>query len=125
MQLRTQDESPMWPSFGGSFDRYFDAAKYPVYPQMTGITEQNALNGQAANLQYRGQTGVWNNNWVPSYHYRGSVSYVTGTHSIKVGFQDAVGYILNANYSALTTPMAFRSKTTITPATPVDANGFF
>ena len=49
---------------------------------------------------------------MPSYHYRGSVSYVTGTHSFKVGFQDAVGYILNAVYTPLVQPMAFRSKTT-------------
>ena len=36
---------------------------------------------------------MFNNNWVPSYHYRGAVSYVTGAHSVKVGFNEAVGYI--------------------------------
>ena len=39
-----------------------------------------------------------NTNWVPRYHFRGAVSYVTGAHSFKVGFNEAVGYIQSDNY---------------------------
>jgi hypothetical protein len=124
MDLRPEGQSPMWPSFGGSFDRYFPAAAYPTYKSMAGVLEQNAVNGQVAGLAYRDYSGqpatgstitLLNNNWVPSYHYRGSVSYVTGTHSVKVGFNEAIGYIQQTNY--MNVPDAFRAKTT------PDANG--
>jgi len=110
MHLRPEAESPEWPSFGGSFDRYFPISAYQTYPQMIGVVEQNAVNGQVANLNYRGETIAWNNNWVPSYHYRGSLSYVTGTHSIKVGFNEAVGYIQSTNYMSTNVPEVFRFK---------------
>ena len=42
-----------------SFDRYFPLSAYPIYPLATGNVEQNAVNGQAANLNYRGLTGTW------------------------------------------------------------------
>ena len=111
----------MWPSFGGSFDRYFPASAFAIYPQMIGNVEQNAVNGQQANLNYRGETSTWNNNWVPSYHYRGSVSYVTGTHSVKVGFNEAVGYIQGSTYFFNNQPMVFRSKSPINSAGQITA----
>ena len=125
MDLTPADQRPQWPSFGGGFDTFFPLSAYALYPLATGNVEQNAVNGQAANLTYRGPAQTFNNNWVPSYHYRGSVSYVTGSHAYKVGFQDAVGYIQSAVYTPLVQPMVFRSKTTITAATPLDANGFY
>jgi len=93
-------------SQGGSFDG--TAAQLSLYPTLVGITEQNALPGfSQANLNYHGPAAngangsQFNNNWVPSYHYRAAVSYVTGTHSYKFGFQDAVGYLLNNSYDFL------------------------
>ena len=45
---------------------------------------------------------------------------MTGSHSIKVGFNEAVGYIQATNYFFNNQPMAFRSKTT-----QPDPNVFF
>ena len=130
MDLRPEAQSPMWPSFGGSFDHYFPAAAYPTYQSLIGVMEQAPVNGQQANLAYRAYSGQsvsaagastftpLNNNWVPSYHYRGSVSYVTGTHSVKVGFNEAVGYIYGTNY--MQEPLALRANSA---KAPVDANG--
>jgi hypothetical protein len=36
----------------------------------------------------------WNNNW----HYRAALSYITGPHQIKVGFNNAWGHFENLNY---------------------------
>ena len=36
----------------------------------------------------------WNNNW----HYRAALSYITGSHQIKVGFNNAWGHFENLNY---------------------------
>ena len=36
----------------------------------------------------------WNNNW----HYRAALSYITGAHQIKVGFNNAWGHFENLNY---------------------------
>jgi hypothetical protein len=60
---------------------------------------------------------------VPSYHFRGAVSYVTGAHSFKVGFNEAIGYIESNNYiptvkaNGTPYPVRYRFKS------PVDANG--
>ena len=56
-------------------------------PGMISVTDQG---GAIANLQYRG-TPTYNNNWVPNFFYRTAVQYVTGAHSVKVGFNDVPG----------------------------------
>ena len=83
---RRRRSSPQWPSFGGSLRPLLPVVGLPDLP--AGDGQRRAERGQRPG----GEPGVpradrrrVNNNWVPSYHYRGSVSYVTGTHSVKVG----------------------------------------
>jgi hypothetical protein len=53
------------------------------------------------------QTGRWshgnflqyNNNWVPNYFFRASMSYVGGGHQIKVGASDVVGFLESTVYN--------------------------
>jgi hypothetical protein len=95
MDLRSSNSSPMFIGQGGGLDPAYTAA----YSRAIGVTETTAFNGLPANLQYNGpQSTLFNNNWVPSFHFRGAVSYVTGAHSFKVGFQEALGYIQSTNY---------------------------
>ena len=49
--------------------------------QMIRVTEQG---GSIPGLSYRGMT--WASNWLTPYNLRGSVSYVTGTHTSKIGY---------------------------------------
>jgi hypothetical protein len=44
-----------------------------------------AANGGIPNLNYRSQD--WGNNYSASYNWRGSAAYVTGAHSLKIGYQ--------------------------------------
>jgi hypothetical protein len=48
------------------------------------VTDLVGQNGSAANLLYRGQR--WDANFLRPLQLRGSASYVTGTHTVKVGF---------------------------------------
>jgi hypothetical protein len=41
----------------------------------------------------------YNNSWNKNLHYRGAVSYITGSHAFKVGFNNAWGYHDNQAYS--------------------------
>lgn len=112
------------PGSTGSFDEFFPLSAYANYPMATGVVEQNSVNGQAANLNYRGPTAPFQNSWNASYALRGSVSYVTGSHSFKMGIQDTFGYTRIMPYTTQLQPMTFRSRTTPTAA-QLDANGFF
>ena len=100
MELRPADQ-------GGSLD--VSAAQLAVYPTLVGVTEQA---GAIPGLNYHGAAAngsngsAFNNNFVPSYHYRAAVTYVTGTHSIKAGYQDAIGYLYNSAYDFI--PYRFR-----------------
>jgi Carboxypeptidase regulatory-like domain len=40
-----------------------------------------------------------NNSWNKNLHYRGAVSYITGSHAFKVGFNNAWGYHDNKTFS--------------------------
>ncbi|HVH26148.1 MAG TPA: TonB-dependent receptor [Vicinamibacterales bacterium] len=52
----------------------------------TPVTEQSAIDGHNANFSYRGVNGFRVQD-VTLNAYRGSLSYVTGAHSVKVGYQ--------------------------------------
>ena len=52
----------------------------------TPVLEQSAIDGHNANFNYRGVNGFRVQD-VTLNAYRGSLSYVTGTHSLKVGYQ--------------------------------------
>ena len=54
---------------------------FPVFDMVRVEEQAGAIPG----LSYRNQS--WNSNWLNPYQLRGSASYVTGTHSVKVGFQ--------------------------------------
>jgi hypothetical protein len=71
-------------------------------PGITSITDNPSLfNGgsltYAANPQY-------NNSWNWNVHYRAAMSYVTGSHALKVGFNNAYGHHENTTYTDPTTP---------------------
>ncbi len=46
-----------------------------------------AANGGIAGLNYR--SANWSSNWSGAYRWRSSASYVTGAHSMKLGYQGA------------------------------------
>ena len=52
------------------------------------VTEQSAIDGHRANFTYRA-INTWFDNWANPNQFRGSVSYVTGAHNLKVGYQGA------------------------------------
>jgi len=75
-------------------------------PGVAGIVDQG---GPIPGLQYRsGGTGIgtYNNTWVPNYFYRAALSYVTGAHAFKAGFNDAIGYLQSTTYNY--TPLMYR-----------------
>ena len=65
-------------------------------PYLTGVLEQSN------NLQYRGGgqgSGTYNNNWLANYALRAAVSYITGSHSFKAGWNDVFGYAQPTTYN--------------------------
>jgi hypothetical protein len=50
------------------------------------VTEQSAIDGHRANFTYRG-IGTYLNNFGNPNSWRASVSYVTGSHNMKAGYQ--------------------------------------
>jgi hypothetical protein len=73
----------------------------PVLEQSTGMLYRggNADNGNVNN-------NYWRNTRVPNYSYRAAVSYVTGTHNVKAGFNRTHGYLEQAFYQFQ--PYAYR-----------------
>jgi hypothetical protein len=67
-------------------------AQADVMPLMVPVTEQST------GLNYRQWANNYNNTLVPSWTYRVSASYVTGTHNLKVGFNNLHGYLDNQQY---------------------------
>ncbi len=98
---------------GGSLDEdVFEGitpAQMALYPTLVGVTEQST------GLNYHGPgstvgvftPGAFSNTWVPNYTYRGAVSYVTGAHNFKAGFQDSFGF-LQATHYAFQVPYRYR-----------------
>ena len=83
----------------GSLD---DPAIEDVLPQMYAILEQG---GPYAGLNY-GILSNYNNTAVPSWTYRAAMSYVTGSHAIKYGFNRTHGYLDENQYTL--NPVAYR-----------------
>lgn len=82
---------------GGSLD--VTPAQLAAYPQMIGVVEQQ---GTIAGLNYRAPVGTFpgtfNNNRTGSLRYRASLSYVPGSHSLKVGWGDINGFVEEERY---------------------------
>jgi len=57
-------------------------------------------------LNYRAATN-YNNSWNWNIHYRAAVSYITGSHSFKVGFNNAFLHHENTTYSSPATPYSY------------------
>ena len=81
---------------GGSLD---DPAHEALLPQLISVTEQSN------NLIYRGRE-TNNNTLVPNWSYRAAMSYVTGTHAFKVGFNRTHGFLEEYQYAM--NPVSYR-----------------
>jgi hypothetical protein len=57
-------------------------------------------------LTYRAAT-TYNNSWNWNIHYRAAVSYITGSNTFKVGFNNAYGHHENTTYSAPAAPISY------------------
>jgi hypothetical protein len=66
----------------------------PVLEQSTGMLYRggNAFNTNVNN-------NYWNTTRVPNYFYRAALSYVTGTHNVKTGFNRVHGYLHQKFYN--------------------------
>jgi hypothetical protein len=78
-----------------------------IAPGMVGVIDNPSL-ATGASLNYRAFAtpvgGAFNNSWNWNIHYRAAVSYITGSHSFKVGFNNAYGHHENTSYTDPTTP---------------------
>jgi hypothetical protein len=86
MDLRATDN-------GGSLDGTQAAA----IQNMISVVEQS--NGLAYRSYAATASGGLNNTLVPNYTYRVAASYVTGTHTVKTGWNDTFGYLNAYNYA--------------------------
>jgi hypothetical protein len=81
---------------GGSLE---DESLEAVLPQMISVLEQSN------NLTYRSQAN-YNNTAVPSWTYRAAMTYVTGSHATKFGFNRTHGYLDEYQYAL--NPVSYR-----------------
>jgi hypothetical protein len=74
----------------------------------TGIVSINDNPNPATglNLTYRASP-TFNNSWNWNVHYRAAVSYITGSHTLKVGFNNAYGHHENTTYSDPAAPYSY------------------
>src|SRR5688572_3644699 len=79
-------------------------------PEMIGVVEQG---GAIPGLRYRGAvestgrtSGTYNNSWNENFHWRFHVSYITGSHALKVGTNDAYAHHENTTY--VPNPVSYR-----------------
>ena len=78
-------------------------------PGIVGITD-NPSRFNGASLTYRAATtagGGYNNSWNWNIHYRAAVSYITGSHNVKVGFNNAYGHYENTTYTSPAMPYSY------------------
>jgi hypothetical protein len=74
-------------------------------PGMISVTDNpNPVTG--GSLTYRAAT-TYNNSWNWNLHYRAAVSYITGSHTFKVGFNNAYLHHENTTYSAPAMPYSY------------------
>jgi hypothetical protein len=72
---------------------------------MISVTDNpNPVTG--ASLTYRSAAN-FNNSWNWNIHYRAALSYITGSHSFKVGFNNAYGHHDNTNYASPSMPFSY------------------
>jgi hypothetical protein len=78
---------------------------FSVDPGLNAVNEQGGLI-PGLNYRNRGGNNAYNNSWNDNFHYRFNVSYITGSHALKVGMNNAHGYHENLSYQL--NPLAFR-----------------
>jgi hypothetical protein len=95
---------------GGSLDdpaiEEIQKTLIPVLEQSTGMLYRN---GPSANGNVNNQ--LFNTTSVPNYFYRAAVSYVTGTHNFKAGFNRVHGFLKVYNYDHQ--PLTYRFNNTV------------
>jgi hypothetical protein len=77
-------------------------------PGIIGINDSNSPVTRTG-LSYRAATGAapYNNSWNWNLHYRAAMSYITGSHAFKVGFNNAYGHHENTTYSSPASPLVY------------------
>jgi hypothetical protein len=76
-----------------------------ILPGITSVTDNpNPVTG--GSLTYR-SAAQFNNSWNWNIHYRAALSYVTGSHQFKVGFNNAFLHHENTTYTDPTTPYSY------------------
>jgi len=70
-------------------------------PRMVGIVDSanNNFTFRAAAQGAAPGSPPFNNSWNNNLHYRAALSYITGSHVVKVGFNNAWGYFDNLAYT--------------------------
>jgi hypothetical protein len=95
MHLRASDGNFF--KLGGSLDDpQIEQIQKTLVPVLEQSTNMLYRNGPAANGVVTNQ--LFNTTSVPNYFYRAAVSYVTGTHNFKAGFNRVHGYLEVTNY---------------------------
>ncbi|HET9361764.1 MAG TPA: carboxypeptidase regulatory-like domain-containing protein [Vicinamibacterales bacterium] len=74
-------------------------------PGITSVTDNPSL-ATGGNFTYR-SAAQFNNSWNWNIHYRAAVSYISGGHNIKVGFNNAYLHHENTTYTDPTTPYSY------------------
>src|SRR4029434_3789468 len=78
-----------------------------IAPGMVPVIDNPSI-ATGSSLNYRAFAtaagGTVNNSWNWNIHYRAAVSYITGSHNCKVGFNNAYGHHENTSYTDPTTP---------------------
>ena len=69
----------------------------PGLVQLIPVTEQASLNGMPAGLTYRG-LARWQENWQNPNTWRAALSFVTGAHNMKFGYQGAYYVFENTDF---------------------------
>lgn len=69
----------------------------PGLVQLIPVTEQSSLNGMPAGLTYRGLSR-WQENWQNPNSWRAAMSFVTGAHNLKFGYQGAYYVFENTDF---------------------------
>ena len=74
-------------------------------PGIISVTDNpNPVTG--GSLLYR-SAAEFNNSWNWNIHYRAAMSYITGTHNFKVGFNNAYGHHENTTYTDPALPYSY------------------
>jgi hypothetical protein len=97
---------------GGSLE---SAEQEAAIPHLISVTEQSR------DLTYRAG-GNFNNTAVPNFAYRAAISYITGTHAFKVGFNRTHGFLEAYNY--VTNPLSYRFNNEVPNQVTINARPF-